>query len=114
MATLKAFHYTSKQFSEIDLSKCENGFWFTTISPNNFEDSEVGCCECNFVMTIEFDDNDVDYCHRESQSGICEYLANNEEKIARFGYETENYEYEDFVTFSPEKLKIVSVSKMDH
>lgn len=109
----KAYHYTSVAFDTIDLSKCENGFWFTTISPEQLEQSEIGCAGCDFVVTIEFNDDDVSFGHHQGQNEIEEYLSNNEEKIARFCYETEDYEYEDFVTFSPEKIKIVLVSKIN-
>jgi len=111
-----AYHYSSKKITDIDLSKCENGFWFTSIDPKTLKaqqlDDLVGCVGSSYAHKIEFNENDVDRVLNISHLDIEDYLSENEEKIACFGYEDleAGIEYSDYVTFDSSKIKILSVT----
>jgi predicted transport protein len=115
-----AYHYSSKKITDVDLSKCENGFWFTSIDPATFKEVEnngvgiVGCADCSYAHKVEFNVNDVDTLVNIAHSDIEKYLSENLEKIARFGYEDleVGIEYSDYVTFDTSNVKILSIESM--
>jgi hypothetical protein len=99
------YHYSNVEIKEIDFSKCENGFWATSISPSMLEEhgDEIGFNGSKFCMELNIND-DADCVDVEQDTA--EYQI--KEDCADFGYiyyDTGEIEYQDVVFFNNKAIK---------
>ena len=109
----KYYHYSSSKIDNkesIDFSKCENGFWATSISPDMLEEhgDEIGFNDATIVHEIIINEE-------ENYEMVDQNTAEGEikESGADYGvlrYDNGEIEFEDVVFFSSKA--IVSISRL--
>lgn len=104
---MKFYHYTSKPFETIDMTKCD-GFWFTDIAPNQ-EDMlmEIGAQGLEYCAVIEFDPDCGDFILNGASFDIEDELAGDELYIEN-RYEA----FSDYAVIDPNLVKIVEWIKL--
>jgi len=107
---MKAYHYSSERIERIDFDRCENGFWATSISPEMLEEhaGEIGFNDCKYCMVIEIND-DADFCLVE-QNSAKEEIEEDDADYGVIRYSNENLEYEDYVFFTDNAIKNITLS----
>ncbi len=99
---MKLYHYTSKKFNSIDLSKCD-GFWMTTISPDQKELlDETGASGCECCAIVEFDDSG-EYLLNGSNNDVEDQLLNEDATYILNRYDG----FDDYAVTNAELVKII-------
>lgn len=99
---MKLYHYTSRKFNSIDLSKCD-GFWMTTISPDQKELlNDTGSSGCEYCAIVEFDDSG-EYLLNGSNYDVEDQLLNEDAAYILNRYDG----FDDYAVTNAELVKIL-------
>ena len=106
METKIVYHYSFEPFDKFDITKAD-GFWFTTIKPNETEMlEEIGADCANYAAKCEISfDNPL---LNASNYDVEKTLAGSEHDAIENRYEG----YIDYALIDSEKIKIIEWSKI--
>jgi hypothetical protein len=105
---MKMYHYSKIEIKEVDFSKCDNGFFATSISPDMLAEhgDDIGFDSNNFCMTLEIDDDsDYELVDQETAEAEIEYA---EADYGLLRYDNGEIEYEDAVFFNNNAIKSIT------
>ena len=109
---MKMYHYSNKAIKEIDFSKCDNGFWVTSISPDMLKEhgGEIGFDASKFCTIVTINDN-ADSVDVE-QDDAKEQIEENNADFGIINYGGGEIEFQDAVFFNTKAIVKINVVKL--
>lgn len=102
------YHYSNTKIDKIDFSKCENGFWCTSIAPDQIDEfgDEIGVGSFKHCLVIDInEDSDFSFV---DQSTAKETIAEDGAKYGIIKYSGGSLEFTDAVLFEESAIKSFS------
>lgn len=106
---MKLFHYTSKPFETIDMSKCD-GFWMTNIEPTNEEMlNEIGADGLSYVAICELDIDNLEQADGNQNYDVEDFMSQQPDA----DYMLCRYDgFTDYAVVNPKLVKIIEWIKL--